>query len=451
MATELTIAERRRRQGVSLEKKLRETMVAQGPGPAMRPLLKLRRLWKRLPVPSPLRGAATSLLYRWSGRVRHHVLAQDGRGEADLAPLVKTAISPGDLVISGFLSDVSGIGRAGRLSVEVLRRAGLDVRPHDLRRDPSDWPGQVSGGVWLAHCNAPEAAEFLLASHAARRRYRIGYWAWELPELPTHWALIAGLFHELWAPSAFVAEAMAHSTRELGVPIRVVPHPHPDVSTIRADPARFDLDPRKFTFLAMYDVRSSATRKNPVGAMRAFQMAFDRDRGDVELVVKVVSAGDSRGCLSELRSLAYGWPNIRILLETLTDEATGALIASVDAFVSLHRSEGFGLSIAQAMALARPVITTGWSGNMQFCGDGALLVPYEMVPVVDAAAIYHETDQLWAEPDLGAAARHMIELVGSREHARDLGERCRQTVRERLPDGYEIAHLDAWLSKGPGR
>src|SRR5207344_1688789 len=100
--------------------------------------------------------------------------------------------------------------------------------------------------------------------------------------------------------------------------------------------------------------------KNPMGAVRAFQAAFAPNRGEVRLLVKVVAPDGETPDLAALRAVTAEWPNIQLIVERLTDAETSALIASADAFVSLHRSEGFGLSIAEAMALGRPVIVTNW-------------------------------------------------------------------------------------------
>src|SRR5262249_43192734 len=148
------------------------------------------------------------------------------------------------------------------------------------------------------------------------------------------------------------------------------------------------------------DVHSSATRKNPMGTIGAFQRAFAPDRTDVALLVKIVDADHSAGCVEDLEAAIAGWPNIRLISDMLSDAEADMLIASADAFVSLPRAEGFGLSIAQAMALARPVIVTAWSGNMDFCDRGAALVPFRLVPVDDPTGVYVAPGQVWADPDL---------------------------------------------------
>src|SRR5207237_966572 len=115
------------------------------------------------------------------------------------------AIPPGPLVVSGLFGDLSGIARGGRMSLAAFRAAGLDPIVHDWRAEPEGWGARVPGGVWFAHYNPPEARAILRRSEDPRGCYRVGYWAWELPELPASWAQLARLYHEVWAPSAFVA------------------------------------------------------------------------------------------------------------------------------------------------------------------------------------------------------------------------------------------------------
>lgn len=406
-----------------------------------------QRAWKSLPLPQSVRAQATSLLYR-SSSLAQRVAANDRLTDvaATLPPLAPPQIATGPLILSGFLNDVSGIGRGGRMSRDALAASGVAPILHDLRKDPFGWDPPSAGGVWFGHCNAPQSTEFLMRSASAHACYRISYWAWELPNLPRSWAESAGLYHEIWAPSTFVADAIRRATRGLEVKVRCVPHPLPEVSGVVSDRARFDLPDDAFVFLCMFDVLSSVTRKNPMGAVDAFQTAFGPHRRDVLLCIKVVCDPANSESLALLRAKVTGWPNIRILTERLSDTVADRLIASADCFVSLHRSEGFGLSIAQAMALGRPVIVTGWSGNMDFCDAHAICVDHELRPVVDPTGIYTETDQVWAEPDLNHAAEAMQRLVADPEAARRRGEAGRVHIATRLPRAYPIAHLQPWLA-----
>jgi glycosyltransferase involved in cell wall biosynthesis len=418
--------------------------------PDLQKFRKAQMIWKALPIPTRLRAMATAVLYRLSKHAGGMARIDDELAPfRALVPKPPADIPAGSLILSAYLSDTSGIGRGGRMSLDALRAAGLQPILHDLRREPAGWGGPETGGVWFAHCNAPEAADFMLRAEDPRACYRIGYWAWELPNLPADWVNIASLFHEIWAPSRFITEPLKQALKGKGPVVRRVPHPRPSLEGLAIDRARFGMADKVFTFLCMYDVHSSAVRKNPMAVVKAFQLAFDPLRTDVALLIKVVAADESRSCVADLTDTLCGWPNIRLMTDMLSDEDANVLIGSADAFVSLHRAEGFGLSIAQAMAWGRPVIVTGWSGNMDFCDEGAATVGFELIPVSDPDGpyqIYAAPGQVWADPDVEDAARKLRAFADDPAEARALGERGRRHVNKVLPVGYDVAHLKPWLA-----
>lgn len=338
-------------------------------------------------------------------------------------PLPRESIRPGDILVSGFFSDINGIGRAGRLTLAAVEQWGTPVLRHDLRLDPvgsSISPTAQSNGLWICHCNPPETLSFMLSrtEHVWGKRYRIGYWAYELPRLPPSWKAGIGLFHEIWAPSQFVADAIGKAMGRSGPVVRVVPHPLPDVRGINPDRRGFSIGPA-FTFLAMFDTRSSLARKNPMGAVKAFQSAFRQGDESAALVLKVVNANADVDAVEELEAQTMNWSNIRMMREHLTDRRTLQLLRSVDCLISLHRSEGFGLTVAEAMVLGTPTIVTGWSATREFTEGAAIQVPFRLIPAEDPSGMYSGTGERWADPDLDEAAAAMRLLAcDDREHAR---------------------------------
>lgn len=327
-----------------------------------------------------------------------------------LAPAAPTHVSDarGQPTVVGFFCAPSGIGESARLGRAGLDRAGLgptgaldvaarfgqaipELPPHDF---PDDGKGPL-----IVHANPPELPAVLTAIGRRRlaRRRRVGYWVWELPRAPLAWSRARGLVHEIWTPSEFSAAALRATLPE--AEIRVVHHPvapTPGKSTR----ARFGLPPDAFVALTFADPRSSLARKNPEGAIAAFARAFGPDSG-VRLAVKLGPfAADPTG----LERLRTGAPTNVIFLDGPLDTTGVAdLIASCDALLSLHRAEGFGLTLAEAMFAGKPAIATGWSGNMEFMTvDSAIPLPYRMVPVADPSGIYAGGN--WAEPDVDAAA-----------------------------------------------
>jgi glycosyltransferase involved in cell wall biosynthesis len=191
----------------------------------------------------------------------------------------------------------------------------------------------------------------------------------------------------------------------------------------------FGLPDNAFVALTVCDLRSSLARKNPLGAMEAFTMAFGTGGRQI-LLVKVGGIRGNETTFRFLEQKVASAPNVRLLTETLSPAGMEALISCVDVLVSLHRAEGFGLVPAQAMRAGKPVVATEWSGPKDFLtADNAALVPANLVPVDDPQGLYGDPGSVWAEPDLATAANHLRRLAESPDTARILGERAREDMR----------------------
>jgi len=211
---------------------------------------------------------------------------------------------------------------------------------------------------------------------------------------------------EIWAGTQFIADAIR---QKANVPVVVMPPMvmPPPVSRDRAWLASLlpEVARDEFVFLFQFDMASVPFRKNPDGVVAAFAKAFGPAES-VRLVIKVLNGEAAPELMASLREAAEGH-RISFLTEALESVDRFRLLASVDSFVSLHRSEGFGLSIAEAMAYGLPVLATGWSGNVDFTHAGnAALVPYDLVRSEVAHGPY-AAGTLWAEPRLEEAARLM--------------------------------------------
>ncbi|MGB8843225.1 MAG: mannosyltransferase, partial [Aliidongia sp.] len=239
-----------------------------------------------------------------------------------------------------------------------------------------------------------------------RRRLRgkviIGYWAWELPELPPDWVAGLRFVHEIWVPSRFTAAAVARHT---GLPVRVVPHPVPAASRRVRTP---EVGP--LTVLVAFDMRSGFARKNPLAAIAAFWAAFGADPA-VRLIVKVSQASAYPPGWQALRAAAEGRATIELDDRLLDAAAMGDLVDAADIVLSLHRAEGFGLILAEAMRRGKVVVATGWSGNTDFLTpENSCPVALRLVPARDPQGGYDYPDQHWAEPDVADAARYLRAL-----------------------------------------
>ena len=227
----------------------------------------------------------------------------------------------------------------------------------------------------------------------------IGVWPWDLSEFPRELAFCGFLVDEIWAPSAFVRRAY-----ELSSPVPVIEMPPAVLAPpVAADRARFDLPADDFLFLVSVDYLAFAQRRNPLAAIRAFSAAFPAPGEGVRLVVKIAPGkgdGEQREALE--RAIAEE-PRVLLIDRELSRDDMLALLASCDCYVSLHRSESFGRTIADALALGLPVVATHWSGNVDYAeiGEQYLVEAKKVAPLPGEDPFGDH--QLWAEPDFGAA------------------------------------------------
>lgn len=234
-------------------------------------------------------------------------------------------------------------------------------------------------------------------------RYLVGYWVWELSELPQIWHEVALLVDEIWAPSRFVARSLAAQSLR---PVRLRPAVV-EPGTVPLLPRRaLGLPERKFLFICPFDPNSSLRRKNPAGAVRAFRRAFPSDRrasGDVALILRVNGAAGGPGW-DEVEAAIAGDRRIVVIEGTMERPRALAMLRACDCLVSLHRAEGYGRNIAEAKRLGRRVIATAYSGCMDFLA-ATECVGFDLVPV--GADYPFGAGLNWAEPDIGEASRMM--------------------------------------------
>lgn len=311
--------------------------------------------------------------------------------------------------VVGYFGAASGLGERARELVACLRADGVAVSEWPVDLDDADLPAVRK--VTIAVVTAVQLAsvrERLPVPFAGAERL-IGYFFWELGTVPDDQRWGIGMVDEIWAPTEFVRAAYAAATDR---PVRLVPlpvaAPPPGLETGAPSPSE------PFTFLASFDHLSVMERKNPIGAVAAFQRAFPTGHPStpaVRLIVKTMNGERRPEAVERLRAAIGDDRRIELRDERLDVADQFALIERADALVSLHRSEGLGLHLAEAMWLGTPVVATGYSGNLDLMDDScAALVRYELIPVRHGDDAYPETAR-WADPDLDHAAALMQRLV----------------------------------------
>ncbi|MDP9994301.1 glycosyltransferase involved in cell wall biosynthesis [Variovorax boronicumulans] len=354
-------------------------------------------------------------------------------GRALIPDLLKPTVN-----VIGHFCYPSGLRVSVEAMTEAMASAGVRTCLRDIRTDARDDPQHVrfdgleAGDITIIHAQ-PEpffSEAYARADLVERmpRTYRIAYWYWEFDSIPDAWTAHAAQADEVWTATEFIARGLRE---RLSVPVKTL---FPGVTLapfqIR-DRAYFNLDADRFTFLFTFHMMSVMERKNPLGLVRAFKMAFRADE-PVALVLKT-SFGDRHP--EQFRALSEavaGFPSITIIDQVLSSDEVLSLMHTCDAYVSLHRSEGLGLTMAEAMLMGKPVIATGFSGNMDFMDEeNSLLVSYERVKVGRPIPPY-DAELEWAEPSVEHAAQLLRQLYAEPEWAREVGARGKLSAQKKL-------------------
>jgi glycosyltransferase involved in cell wall biosynthesis len=358
---------------------------------------------------------------------------------ANVAVAQGAALPPGITVI-GYLQAESGVGESARSTLRALATIDIahsvrDFRAGNVSRMEAALDGPLVNdrqhAISLFHINADQMplARTMLGEGPFAAQRRIGFWAWELERFPKEWWSAFAHVDEVWVPSTFCQRAIGEASP---VPVVCMPHSIAIPSVAAADRARFGLRPGSVAFLAMADMLSSAARKNPLGAIEAFIAAFAGRTDDVELVIKISNADRDTAAMARLRDLAAQHTGVHVLPDYLDRSALNCLLDSVDCFVSLHRAEGFGLVIAEAMVRGKVVVATGWSGNMDFMtAENALPVDYTL-RVLDRDHGPYRQGERWAEPALDDAIAKLRQVASDEGLRRRIGQRARHDCIEML-------------------
>jgi glycosyltransferase involved in cell wall biosynthesis len=352
--------------------------------------------------------------------------------------------SPPAVRVTGYLQNTLGLGAAARGYAEALQAAGVKVSTesvglHHMQAGVELGEGYgrhgfeeiESGGgkhgIEIVAVNPDELPAFVeRVGESYFQGPKIGVWGWETDSIPARWERAFGMVDEIWVYSRFMAKNIGAAA-----PVPVVALPPPvKPPAAPAEPFRLGL-PQGFLFLFIFDYLSTIQRKNPVGLIEAFKRAFEPGEGP-RLLLKTINAPLRPLAEEEVLWAAHGREDIHVIDRSLSAEELGGLTAACDCYVSLHRSEGFGLTLAEAMAIGKPVIGTGYSGNLDFMGpENSFLVRCEPTKVGPDCEIY-PADGEWAEPDTEHAAELMRRVYENPEEAAALGERAREDIAKQL-------------------
>ncbi len=370
----------------------------------------------------------------WNWKNNRKMLEKSGKTEA-----FQKGKYPIGINLIGDIKAETGLGQSMRIIAAMIGHSGIPFvikqvdAPGGLEHDDCTWAGKIGDrlpyGINLIHINPNTWAEVYndFRKEEVDYRYHIAYWLWELEEFPDEWVPCIGTVDEIWTPSEFISRSIRQKTDKT---VRTIPY----AITMDHKPLfnrdYFHLPQDKFLFLMMYDFKSMSERKNPEAAVRAFIQAFKPTEG-VGLIIKINHLKNKKE-LEKLKNKVAGYPDIYYITDNLSRQEVESLIAAADVMISLHRSEGFGLPLAEAMYLGTPVVATNWSANTEFMGkENACLVDYDLVKLPKAMGPYKK-GSIWADADEGQAAGFMRKLYYDSEYYASIKKNGKRHMEEQL-------------------
>jgi glycosyltransferase involved in cell wall biosynthesis len=326
--------------------------------------------------------------------------------------------APWGVNLGGFLESEMGVGEAARATISALDAGRIPVLPvhgpwrpghRQGHRFATFRPEDAMFPVSLLCVNADVTGRWLAEAGPDFRdgRYTIGLWWWEVTRWPEQWLSAFDHVDEVWVATDHIRAALAPVSTvpvtKITLPVRV-PTPR------RRSRAALGL-PDGFLFLFMFDYWSVVERKNPLDTIEAFIAAFAPGEG-AKLAIKCINHDVNPAAHEQLRAAAARHPDIHVIEGYVSAADKNSMLASADCYISLHRAEGYGLTLAESLLLGKPVIATGYSGNLDFMSPkGSWLVDADMVPIGPGNDPY-PADGEWAQPDVAQASRYMREIFG---------------------------------------
>ena len=338
----------------------------------------------------------------------------------------------------GHFKSITGIGEGARMYGRAIAKmngysAFVDIPLlNGTKQDDESFEYPLSTvlayDINIVHINPTSLSliNYVYPQNFYNKRYNVGIWMWELDTMPIEWEEYINLFDEWIEPTEYSANIIR---KKINKNVTVVPYAIRDLEIDDSlSRSSFNLPNEAFLFLVMFDSMSSAVRKNPTAAIKAFKKAFEKDNKNVGLVIKIGHA--IANDVDFLKGISEDYKNIYFVCENLSRKGINSLINLCDSFLSLHRSEGFGSVIAESMKLGKVAIVTNYSGNLDFTKENnSVLVPYKLIDVPKDYYDYPVQDK-WADADVNFASKMMKRLVSDKEYYNQLSKNAKKYIDE---------------------
>lgn len=358
------------------------------------------------------------------------------------------------LNISGYINKQFGLGEGVRSNVRAVKTTSVPFVINDFNiviskhiqddvQNALETTSENPYDVNLVQINIDRLHSVLQETDNSyfKDKYNIAFWAWELENFPDESKVFFTLFDEIWVPSNFCAEAISKIS-----PVPVIKIMHSiEIEKTTSKRRDFNLPEDSFIFMTMFDYYSSVARKNPLATIEAYEKSFGKNNRDVLLIIKTSLSIEFPEEKKMLLERIADNKSIIVYEEIMERDKLYSLMSCCDSFVSLHRSEGFGLTMAEAMYLGKPVIATGYSANLEFMNvNNSFLVKFDVVPTGDQYYFSTEKD-FWADPNVSHASTLMKIVVENPEIAKEIALQGQLDVQKNLSPSKMGEKIEARL------
>lgn len=354
----------------------------------------------------------------------------------------------------GPLKTQNGLGQSSRLIADLLKQSEFDCALCDysavktIARGDTTYDAELTEelpyGINLIHLNPFELRMAYLEKGKSLPdyRYNIGYWLWELEQIPDDWLPALSLVDEIWTPSEYISNNFRKVTDK---PVYTHSYCVEAPTDEKYGRQYFGLPQDQFLYLIMYDSQSTSARKNPAGAIAAYQKAFPAEQANVGLVIKINNS--SKEDKEKLQKELKDYQNVYFITDTLSKIAVNSLVKAVDVFVSLHRAEGYGLVMAEAMLNNTACIATNYSSNTEFMNDEvACMIGYELVNIVGDSGFYLK-NSTWAEPHIDEAANQMRKLYEDSDFYKQIVANAKAYIDQKMSKEQLVLNIQERLEQ----